>query len=63
MTNKRSSPVKAIIGPDKVEGLMTEDGLDIPGFDGTGYVTDEELEEYLGLLPFQKGTSCVAFLI
>ena len=63
MTNKRSSPVKAIIGPDKVEGLMTEDGLDIPGFDGTGYITNEELEEYLGLLPFQKGAGyCSAFL-
>lgn len=47
MTNKRSSPVKAIIGPDKVEGLMTEDGLDIPGFDGTGYVTEKELDEKL----------------
>lgn len=55
MTDKRSSPVKAIIGPDKVVGLMTEDGLDIPGFDGTGYVTDEELEEQLDSLPIQKG--------
>lgn len=47
MTDKRSSPVKAIIGADKVVGLMTEDGLNVPGFDGTGYVTDEELEERL----------------
>lgn len=47
MTDKRSSPVKAIIGTDKVVGLMTEDGLNVPGFDGTGYVTDEELEERL----------------
>lgn len=47
MTDKRSSPVRALIGHDKVVGLMTEDGLDVPGFDGTGYITDEELEERL----------------
>lgn len=55
MSNKRSSPVKAIIGPDKIVGLVTDDGLDVPGFDGTGYVTDEELEEKLDSLPIQKG--------
>lgn len=55
MTDKRSSPVKAIIGPDKVVGLMTEDGLDIPGFDGTEYVTNEELDEAFDTkMPFLK---------
>lgn len=64
MTDKRSSPVKAIIGPDKVVGLMTEDGLDIPGFDGTGYVTDEELDEAFDTkMPFFKGNGwCSSFL-